>query len=216
MPATLLTRLFQASAESGWAVEVVSFLEITHLRSAAADLGLVPVPNRQGENIVSTLTPTTADRAHPASISATVGMGEQPLHTDGAHHRNVPDYVLMWSTKTSSTPTRIWNPWQWIDPQDQHGMFVVRTGSETFLAPAVTGRYLRYDPGCMTPADAAARRLHSALQAPPSEAVHDVQWTTRNQILFLHNRTILHGRAALLDDPDRRIERVSYLLEDRL
>src|SRR6476659_9755482 len=120
----------------------------------------------------------------------------------------------MWATETSSTPTRIWNPWSSINPQDQHGMFVVRSGGDTFLAPAVAGRHLRYDPGCMTPADAAARRLHSTLHAPPSEAVHDVQWTMRNQVLFLRNRTILHGRAVVAGaDNDRRIERVSYLLE---
>jgi len=94
-------------------------------------------------------------------------------------------------------------------------MFVVRSGGDTFLAAAVTKKHLRYDSGCMTPADATARRLQQALQAPPVEEVHEVHWHTPNTVLLLRNHVVLHGRAAATQaDADRRLERMSFLEED--
>lgn len=204
-----------ASRASGWAVEVADALQIALLKLRAAEMGLTPIQNRRGDDTVSVLTPTTAERAHPSSISAAVGIGQQPLHTDGAHHRQVPNYVLMWASTTNSTPTRIWSPWPSIKREDTSGMFVVHSGSDIFLAPAVVRRYLRYDPGCMTPADATARRLEQVLQAPPVDEVHDVHWHTPNTVLLLRNNVVLHGRAAVAQaDVDRRLERMSFSEED--
>lgn len=175
-------------------------------------LGLLAAHNRVGEDPLSTLRPTTAADAKPASLSAVVGLDAQPLHTDGAHLKRVPDYVLLWCAEPSATPTRIWSPWNAVERQDQHGIFVVKSGRNTWLAPAIDShRSLRFDPICMTPGDSAARRLTAALQSPPAGDVHSVLWDSPGKILLLRNRQVLHGRAAVIEgDTHRKLERIAY------
>jgi alpha-ketoglutarate-dependent taurine dioxygenase len=221
MAVTLLESLIQTAKKSGWAVGAAprisetSFLPIAAMLEAQARaLGLTAVPNRRGDAPVQELRPTTADTAHPASLSAQVGLGEQPLHTDGAHLRRPPDYVILWCTEVSATPTRLWRPpiSRLLTSPDQNGVFLVRSGSDTWLATALSHGDLRFDPGCMTPADTLARRLSSALQAPPEGEVQEVAWDTPGKVLVIRNRRVLHGRGAVVEgDLDRRLSRVAYL-----
>ncbi|NCT91957.1 hypothetical protein GXB85_13500 [Cellulomonas sp. APG4] len=221
MAETLLGSLIRTARTAGWAVghvprrnEGSHFPVATNLEAQAHALGLIAVPNRRGEAPVKELRPTTADTAQPASLSAQVGLGEQPLHTDGAHLRQPPDYIILWCTDVSATPTRLWRPHiaKLLTSPDRNGVFLVHSGSETWLAPALDGAALRFDPGCMTPADASARRLSSALQAPPEGDVQEVLWDSPGKVLVIRNRRVLHGRAAVVEgDLDRRLSRVAYL-----
>ncbi|GED11304.1 hypothetical protein [Cellulosimicrobium cellulans] len=206
--------------QRGWADDIVApptgaslwFQDLeSRLQFQAEQLGLVPVENRRGQSHVSRLRPTTPQEAHPASLSAQVGLGQQPLHTDGAHLRTVPDYVVMWSETTNSTPTRVWHPRRALSSSDQSGVFIVRSGRETWLSPAHDGGGLRFDPGCMSPCDAFARRTARILQDPPPDEVHEIRWDTPWKVLVLANRQVLHGRAAVIDgDQERTLGRVAY------
>lgn len=215
---SLLGQLLEESRTSGWAVGQLPARAPTRLLSAsllsreAEALGLVVAPNRVGDDPLSTLVPVDVDDAKPSSISAVVGMGEQPLHTDGAHLERVPDYVLLWCLEPNVTATRVWWPWDSISQEDDHGIFVVKSGPTTWLAPAVDSyRSLRFDPICMTPGDRAARQLATSLQSPPEDAVQSVVWDSAGKILLLCNRRVLHGRAAVADgDSSRRLERLAY------
>ncbi|WP_396667942.1 hypothetical protein [Microbacterium sp. R86528] len=84
--------------------------DIRTLLQDASALGWRPVPIRRGESVLSTLPVVDADEAHPQSLSAVVGAGQQPLHTDGAHHKVMPDLVLLAAVEPSSTPTLLCAP----------------------------------------------------------------------------------------------------------
>ncbi len=142
---------------SGWSAGVGTLEDVT---AQARQLTLEPVPNRRGDSPVSRLRPTTQQDAKPRSLSAQVGLGAQPLHTDGAHHQAPPDFLVFVSERPSSTPTWLRHVHGQSVPWDdlRSGMFLVGVGSFAFFAPALTGagptRRLRFDPGCMTPCDA--------------------------------------------------------------
>ena len=142
---SLLERLIGESQTTGWAVGSLPTygfagshrVQASTLTWDAKQLGLTPIANREGDDPHSTLRPTAPEDARPASLSAVVGLNAQPLHTDGAHLARVPEYVLLWSAEPNSTPTRVWSPWDAIQVDEQHGMFVVRSGRRTWLAPAI-------------------------------------------------------------------------------
>lgn len=203
--ATLITQ----SRGDGWATATdVSRFHFTSMQWDARQLALEPVPNRQGEAERSLLTPVTQAAAHRSSMSAEVGLGQQPLHTDGAHHKRVPDIVLLWSEDVNSTGTRVWSPWTSINDCDGSGMFLMRSGPDTWLAPAIEdGWRLRYDPVCMTPADGMAIELAQRLQSPSESEVETIYWDAPGKLLVLHNRCVLHGRDAVADGDDGRILR---------
>lgn len=215
-----LETLIRTAETHGWAEEIVAppggasiwFTSLgSRLESQAKGLGLVPVENRRGQPHVSTLRPTTPEGAHPASLSAQVGLGQQPLHTDGAHLRKVPDYVVMWSETTNATPTRVWHPRRALWSGDRSGIFMIRSGRETWLSPAHDVGGLRFDPGCMSPCDAFARETTRILESPPANEVHEIHWDAPGKVLVLANRQVLHGRAAVTDgDQERTLSRVAY------
>lgn len=215
---SLLGQLLEESRTSGWAVGQLPARAPTRLSSAsllsreAEALGLVIAPNRVGDDPLSTLVPVDVYDAKPSSISAVVGVGEQPLHTDGAHLEQVPDYVLLWCLESNATATRVWWPWDSVSREDEHGIFIVKSGRRTWLAPAVDAhRSLRFDPICMTPGDGAARRLATSLQSPHSDDVQSVIWDSPGKVLLLRNRRVLHGRAAVAQgDTSRQLERLAY------
>lgn len=207
--------LVESAKTTGWAVGVVPLGPSFRydLRNMATSLNLDAVPTRSGEADISELKPVSKEGARPASLSAQVGLERQPLHTDGAHLRRVPDVVVLWSESTSTTPTLVWpNPLEAIRGVDDTGVFMVTPGKgERWLAPALEEGRLRFDPGCMTPCDAMARALDAALKAPPADAVKEVAWDAPGTVLVLRNRRVLHGRAAVADgDADRVLHRIAF------
>src|SRR3546814_20667711 len=61
----------------------------------ARRLGWEAVSMRDGDPPVSELRPVPADRARPNSLSSRTGLGDQPLHTDGAHLDRPPDVIAL-------------------------------------------------------------------------------------------------------------------------
>jgi hypothetical protein len=211
--------LLESSRATGWAVgeapleHLVNYPDLgsSAVRRMAEAEGLTLVPNRSGEHPVSTLTPVVEDQARPGSLSAVVGLGQQPFHTDGAHLRRVPDIVLLWVLQPCETPTLIWQPRLDRSSEGAAGIFLVEPGGEPFLAPAVTGwSSLRFDPVCMKPADASARRVAGLLQSPPESEIESISWDTPGKMLLIRNHRVLHARAAVVEgETERKVFRAA-------
>lgn len=159
----------------------------------------------------STLRPLERDQAPPRSHSASSGHGAQRLHTDGANHRNPPDFIALCVSEPSTTPTLLWQ-WKWgMAPKGAtDGMFVVAASADSFLAPALRATHLRFDPGCMSPGDPVARAVAEHLKEQSKGAdVVTHEWTNPDEVLILNNRRILHGRAAVKKgDEGRELHRL--------
>jgi hypothetical protein len=212
-----LKALAAAARAKGWATEPG---DVESIRKQAASLGWAEVAPRRGDPTVSVLRPADADAAHPNSLSAVYGLGQQPLHTDGAHMQDPPDLLVFISERPSATPTQLWRagivvrrrggPPTIAPAALDHGMFVVRNGRDSFYAPARSGSGYRYDPGCMTPCDARAREVQGYFDQQLSRAtVHE--WPAGGQVLVVDNWHTLHARPAVAEgDLDRELTRIAF------
>jgi L-asparagine oxygenase len=190
------------------------------LMAIALDLG-EPVPVRPLGPLLQKLTPVPADEAHPRSLSRIHGAGAFPFHTDAAHHRHPPRWVLM----RCRSPGPDGRPTLLIDTKGlnfaegdaklvRRAVWSVTGGPTTFLASAVSARdgqdAWRYDLGCMSVAAEAfagvdeviADALDSADQVP-------IVWES-DAVVIVDNWRMLHARAAVQGDDVRRrwLERV--------
>jgi hypothetical protein len=206
---------------STWATGVI---EPRLLRRQARELGWVETAIRKGDGAVTELRPTTRDKARPRSLSASVGLGEQPLHTDGAHLAEPPDWLILYAEAPNQTPTLLWSPLVrsagtprlrpgWPEEADA-GVFLVESGKDRFLATAERpGGGFRYDPGCMTPCDERARHVARHLREAQTHAEQH-NWSEVNQVLVISNRFALHARAAVAEaDAGRAVTRIAYRAE---
>ena len=191
---------------------------VESIRKQAVSLGWAEVAPRRGDATVSVLRPVTESAAHPNSLSAVYGLGQQPLHTDGAYLQEPPDVLVFICERPSATPTQLWRP---DVPARRrrplsttsalsHGMFLVRNGRDSFYAPALSGSGYRYDPGCMTPCDARAREVQRYFEQQFSRAsAHE--WSAAGQVLVVDNRRVLHARSAVAEgDLDRELTRIAF------
>jgi hypothetical protein len=214
---TDLAELAETARRSGWAAGSVP---LQRLRWQARDLRWAEMPTRKGDPAVSVLRPTSSEEAHRRSLSATHGLGEQPLHTDGAHLTVPPHYLVLHAARPNGTPTLVWSLYSRLTNPDyptvpplpglRAGLFLVRSGKERFLTAAREAGGLRYDPGCMTPCDQRARDAVRYFESLASKA-HRHGWTEPDQVLVIDNRRTLHARGAVsAADVDRELTRVAY------
>ena len=213
-----LADLVKSAREFGWASGTMTRI---HILYQASQLGWVEVATRKGADTIVELRPTTTEEANPSSLSAVHGLGEQPLHTDGAHLLEPPDVVVLYAEQPNDTPTLLRSlslkPTSLNQPRIaspsglRGGLFLVRSGSDRFLASARTDVHgYRYDPGCMTPCDERAREAVRYFEEAQANA-HQHEWTEPHQLLVIDNRTALHGRAAVSgSDVDRVLTRIAY------
>lgn len=214
-----LKSLWSEAVQNGWASG-----PLKHSVGIEARLcGWIPVATRDGDQEASVLRPRDKGQAHPHSISAVHGLGEQPLHVDGSHMFRPPDVVVLVSEAPSPTPTNLWRLPGTSEQQDidslWNGLFVVGSGRFAFLSPALEetsgGRKLRFDPTIMEPADARAHEAARYLRAAQDDS-YAFHWTEPNQALVINNRAVLHGRAALAPgDADRKLTRHAFYLQER-
>lgn len=210
-----LQRLVERALEDGWAVEEG---DLGGVDLQASILGWEVVASRKDGPLAEVLKPTARRDAPTKSLSAKYGMGDQPLHTDGAHHIRVPDVILLSLEGATGIPTLLWKLSTGRVPSDvlqslRNGLFTVRSGRDAFLAPALEGSHLRFDPGCMDPSDQRARRVMAFFDSARDSAErHD--WTTRGQVLAIDNRRILHARATAEGETERVMHRMTLRLPE--
>lgn len=211
---TWLDSLVDTAKRDGWATGRAPMMLI---QTTAARLGWTEVPGRRGSPPVTTLRPTNQEDANPRSLSAHYGRGAQPLHTDGAHLAKPPDVVILTCTGTSDTPTRLWKTnikdsfSFWPPDYVAHGVFLISNGRDSFFSTAFTSSGYRYDPGCMVPCDARARKAALFFEEE-FENSSEHSWDEPGKILVIANRRALHARASATDDALREIHRISYYL----
>lgn len=163
---------------------------------------------------VAKLRPMTETEARPRTLSAIHGLQAQPLHTDGAHLKRMPDVIVLFAAKPTGTPTAVWKLPSRFPECLRSGVFTVRGNVESFLSHAYSNQRLRFDPGCMSPADHLAKEAAAFFGAVHSEA-HRHVWEG-GSLLFIDNRTALHGRDAVesaADAENRLLERATFTLE---
>jgi L-asparagine oxygenase len=199
-------------------LKLASADELLEIAQALGD----PVGSRRSDPIVQPLTPVARAKASPRSLSAAHGLGAFPFHTDAAHHLDPPRWVVLRCADPgpSRRPT-LWKDSEEFDLADEErrllrrSVWRVAARPRPFLAAVYTKGTagvdrIRFDPGCMTPADPsfddAARLLQVAIA---SAQAHEVYWD-RNDALILDNGRCLHARAAgdVSDASVRRLERV--------
>ena len=213
-----LETLYEETQRTGWAAGTMS---IAVLRDQMKKLHWNGAPIRRGENAFASLRPTATEDAPAASLSAIYGLGNQPLHTDGAHLKYPPDIIILTSEFPNVTPTRLWSlsadkrgsdmgfPFQAFIS----GLFLVTGQGDNFLSLCLVEDNLRFDPGCMKACDKRALRVVSFLSEAISESIEH-EWTTREGILMLDNRKTLHSRAAVQHgDLQREIIRVAVMTQ---
>jgi hypothetical protein len=210
---SLLDNLMTSVRRDGWASGKAT---IEQIRIQARSRNWSEVANRKGGRPVVSLRPVPSAQAHPHSLSASVGLERQPLHTDGAHHSRPPDIVVLASAQPTKTPTLLWSlrsgrttyaPPEYVE----HGIFLVSNGRDSFFAVAYLSGRFRYDPGCMVPCDSRARDAARYFDdAIDSARTHT--WDEPGSVLLIDNRHVLHARGSAVDDSKRQIERVSFHL----
>jgi hypothetical protein len=211
-----LADLAERATNEGWATGQA---DLGRLRYAAQRLDWAIVELRSGDGGSTALRPTPTELAHPRSHSAKVGTGEQPLHTDGAHLRYPPRWLILYSEEPNLTPSLFFRlrprlvmtrlavslPQRATD-----GLFLVDSGSDRFLALLQTsGGGWRWDPGCMTPCDQRAREAADFLGSL-SGAAQAYEWAEPNQFLLLDNTQMLHARGDASEDDQRCLTRLAY------
>jgi alpha-ketoglutarate-dependent taurine dioxygenase len=164
------------------------------------------VPTRPGEPLIQKLTPTTHSGAHRRSLSAIYGVGEFPFHTDAAHHRRPPHWMLMRCVDAGP----VGRPTLFADvralrlsPRQRRAIkravWWVRSGGRAFLASVLSvssdGERVRYDRGCMMPADPAFAPAASVFEEVlGSTTPMSVAWRA-GDVVVIDNWRLLHARA---------------------
>jgi alpha-ketoglutarate-dependent taurine dioxygenase len=208
-----LAALAERATRTGWAVGRSTYRNI---ELAAAALGWFGVENRRGDDGATVLRPTTVGSAHPASLSAKVGSGRQPLHTDGAHLRRPPRWVVLHGEQQSDTPTllcrlrRSAGNGATVPTTALGGVFLVTNGQDRFLSTLRTDAIgWRWDPGCMQPCDQRAREA-AGFFASLEDEIERHEWTEPNQVLLIDNRQVSHARDDATEEPERVLTRLSF------
>ena len=137
--------------------------------------------------------------ARPRSLSALHGAGRFPFHSDFAHWRIPPRYVLLAATSSvDARPTEvlIWRDLCLDFTDADNAIFRVRNGQRSFYTPIRNRRpeFMRFDGGCMVPANYAATRFADSFESLTTTALPvRIQWSP-GDVLVLDNWAALHAR----------------------
>jgi len=184
----------------------------------AENLGLVTVDRRHPVP-VRHIRPQDASTANPNTLSSRFGLGRFPFHTDAAHWRTPPRYVLLhcMSTGSGGRPTLLVDTAAFDLPARTLGLFrraVWKTAHRAPFLCAVLADDLpparwRYDLGCMSPWSPAAREASELMCACIDDTSPLVFEWTAGDLLVIDNWRMLHARGvAAARDCDRLICRV--------
>jgi len=136
------------------------------------------------------------------SLSGRHGFGEFPLHSDGAHLNEPPDYILLMAPRTRTTPTLVADPIDLIDVESEcakQAIFSVQRQGRRFNTHFISSKngvsFLRYNSDTMIPKNSAALEIQKRMRKLRNRAFQ-LHWS-KFALLVLDNRSMLHGRAQI-------------------
>jgi len=197
----------QAACKKGWCFFRVNHYtelpKIVHCFSKSQSKDLC-------EKSISELLVKSKGEAKRHSLSAVFGRGRFPFHTDGAHLKKPPRFILLHARIADETirPT-IFKPFYFdrlstdLVEQMQSMIWTVSDGFHYFYSPVLNvierekSYFIRLDPVCMKPpmgkeGKMILKNLSIFLRSTPS---YSVVWQD-NSYLLLHNWQAVHARGS--------------------
>lgn len=177
------------------------------VREVATEFGLL-AKGRDGA-IVERLSPKPQTLANPSSLSIKYGLTDFPFHNDTAHWLTPSRYIILACEKpgSSSAVTRLVDAERaGFTSEEREVMFsaafFVGNGRKSFYSSVLSSsrKFIRYDPGCMTPQNDDAHRVMKILSYERLKiCAEHIDWKER-EIAIIDNWRVLHGRAAVMND----------------
>lgn len=175
------------------------------LAEALRALGATRVAGRVAQAV-------TAGAARPNTLSSRFGLGEFPLHTDGANGDDPPRYVVLASTLPRAAATLV------LDARGPGGplaggeraLFRVHGQRSChysrFRERRACGSMVRYNPATHTAVNDAAAAIEAALAASAASADR-IDWRS-TRVAVIDNWACLHGRERVGDSDRGRMRRL--------
>ncbi len=197
-------RAIHRAVEVGWAILALKEIgtEQAQLAAAFTSEGALRRSRTSSPGLVDLLTPTQANHSERRSLSAQYGLGEFPLHTDGAYQPQPPRLVVLYCAHDQGgRPTRLfrWDDAEWTAERRSdfdREVFFFRNGRRSFVdtITAPSRHFVRFDAGCMLPATRGAARLLAEVRAQSDNwHMSTVDWEP-GRTLVIDNWRVLHGR----------------------
>lgn len=184
------------------------------LSSMCESLGSITVDRRNPQPFRH-ISPQQKESARKNTLSSRYGVGSFPFHTDAAHWRQPPNYLVLFCSEPGSggrethlIDTRMWE----LDDELRLSMrsSIWRIGHReqwlgTLAAENDGELSVRYDTDCMSPAGPKAERLKIYIQSLIDCSVPIRIFWKENSLLVIKNSRMLHARAAALAVDSNRI-----------
>ena len=202
-------------ATSAWALvgDAEGGIDLLNLASRFG----TPAPSSMSGPLLDTLEAQDADVARRRSLSAEVGRGRFPWHTEGSHWPTPPRYFMLRFTSGDPAPTLL-APFSSLafSTDDiqllRRSMFRVASPRGKFLTTILESRgrsigdIVRFDRRVLHPATPEAwRAAHRVDQVLDSHDPITIDWQS-GLILIVDNWRVLHSRESVAGE--RTIERV--------
>lgn len=145
-----------------------------------------------------TMRATSAGASRPNTLSARYGLGEFPLHTDGADQDHPPRYLLLASTvpRTAATLVLGLRRRPGLLPDDNRALFRVagrlRCHYARFRECKPAGPMVRYNAATHAPVNDAAEQIESVIETCAPIA-NRINWA-HTRAVVIDNWACLHGR----------------------
>lgn len=203
----------------GWCeTNVVNLMSLgDELVEIGTELGK-PVALRNSTGLVQKLVPTVSDKAHPNSLSSQHALKSFPLHVDTAHWPTPCRYVVLGclSEEESNRRTVLMDFLEMDISKLERDIlfnapFKITNGRNSFYGTVLSRQrnYVRYDPGCMTPATKYGHGVFDIFSEECTKSMlRHITWA-RGKIVIIDNWRMLHGRGeAIKEGSDRILYRV--------
>lgn len=173
------------------------------LLELAAAFG-TPRPATRDGPLVNLLAPRSRKDAPPRSLSMQYGDGRFPFHTDAAHWPVPPRYVVLRSVGSDSArPTLVADLLPSSLPVGirealEYDVWLVNGGRGRFLTSIIDSSdggqtVVRFDSGCMTPAERSFGRSAAILATRARKVASAVLWR-QGEALIIDNWRVVHAR----------------------
>ena len=204
----------------GWAT-IPGIRDEQSLMALAHELG-TPLPNPTGQKI-SQLRIQARAAARPNTLSAKFGTGAFPLHTDTAFWL-VPARFLVMRVIGDNRRSTLVCPFHGLTNLAgenfpavvRESIWTVRlSGTLVYTPMTLRPRGIRYDTGCMNPANRAAEKFERAMsEIAPLVDAKKIHWS-EGMAAVIDNWQCLHGRGAEPSLEGERILQRIYVGEKR-